>query len=85
MNDPVEITQAEIDSYTEASIVLEKYVEEIYGGEHTGLKKIVDSLHSKIVLCEGHLAYLARLKTSPESLAPASPVKNDGSAVGCKE
>ena len=80
-----ETTQAEIDSYTESSIVLEKYVETIYDGEHPGLKKIVEYLRNKVVLCEGHLTYLRRLKKGAEPVAPPSPGKNDCSAVPSQE
>jgi len=51
----------EIEANTEASFVLEKYIEDIYSGDHPGISKIVEKLRDKIKLCEGHLEYLAKL------------------------
>lgn len=67
--DAVEQTRLEIEANTEASFVLEKYVEDIYSGEHPGISKIVEKLRDKIKLCEGHLEYLAKM-TKKETDSP---------------
>lgn len=58
--DVAETTHMEIEALTEASYVLETYNKEIYSDKHPGIARIVKSLRDKIILCEGHLEYLAK-------------------------
>jgi len=62
--DVAETTHLEIEALTEASYVLDTYINEIYAGIHPGLARIVGSLRDKIILCEGHLEYLSKKKNA---------------------